>query len=411
MMKVLIVGFSVQNAGVLNLLINRYHPECRTVVIERTFSDDLRLRLPVLSMADKTADAMIISLDGVGMMSFDLKYVNELQQFIGVRPAVFTVKSGIDVWRKAEILPKEFALFLNSPLTKDDVIITLEQLFELVPQVEDHRHRFGVTKAYDNPQDEEVIDEAEGDFDDKKAFVADRGDVLHDIVRSHFKIADSALLHGMLDIILHKGALKLTMGSQTLYVDGAKNLALVANIERLVDYCTVVNSFKSETNTFIMQPIGDELFHKVATTKASGYTKYALNTLLWQVYSYILPQTIDINDHHLLLKVRYMPNFMNMNDVPEYVRHIVSSCVVSPRSLNELMADVGHTHNISKSVINRVFLLAILSGTADFNILRNSFNYGNNIETTAQQASNDGVQKAKKTGFLKRFLGKLTGKS
>lgn len=64
---------------------------------------------------------------------------------------------------------------------------------------------------------------------------------------------------------------------------------------------------------------------------------------------------------------------------------------------------------VDKAVINRVFLLAILSGTADFGVLEASF-AEQEIPTTPARTENAGVQKAQKTGFLRRLLSKLTGK-
>lgn len=448
-MRVLIVGFSTQNARALNVLINHHYPDCHTVIIERTFCEALTLCLPKLSPTQQTADAMIISLDGVGMMNFDARHINHLQQFIGAKPALITAKSGLDEWEWANILSQKFTLFIKPPLTKTQVLPALEQLFELIPQVSTHRHEFGYVLD-DVGVDGEIIgdivietnvevsepkstdmqqDDIDGRFEKdmaKKPFVADRSDVLHDIIRTHFKIAESALLHSMLDILLYQGALQLTMGSQTVYLDGTKNLVLVANMERLIDYCSVVSNFQAADNIVTIQPIGNKLFNQVANTKASGYRKYALNTFLWHIYSCILPANIEVDDHYLLLKIRYMPNFMNMGDVPEYVRHIVSSCVVAPRNLDELMIDVAGTQVVDKSAINRIFLLAILSGTADIDILKNSFNYHKNVvnnltddtkisvkanRSTKTKTTNTNVQKAKKSGFLKRFLSKLMNKS
>lgn len=410
-MKILLVGFSRQSASVLALLISRSYPDCEISVMERTFCDNLRLCLPQLSTWDRIADAVIINLDGVGMMTFAPKHITALQNFIGTKAALLIARGDLAQWQSAAILPEDFAIFLNSPYNKEAMTEALEKLIAIAPQVAIRVNEFTKTVKEDKApaaiQDATPVNNKKGKTLQE---VMNRDTLLHQILKRHFDIKQLPLLFGMLDIGIYKGALKVMAGSQTMYVSSVKNVALVSNLQRLIDYCAVINTFSVATNIVAVEEMTNEEFEHIAK-HANDYSKYALNTFLWQIYSYILPSAIEVPDHHLLLKMRYMPNFGQMGEVPEYVRHTVATCLVAPHSIEELSQGVGDMQGVDKSLLNRVLLLAILSGTADMDILEKSYQQQHISKDKAPTTSNTGVQKAQKTGFFKRFLHKLTGKS
>lgn len=214
----------------------------------------------------------------------------------------------------------------------------------------------------------------------------------------HFAIEQNELLHQMLEVTLSDCPVKITAGSQVIYANPAKNMALIGNIERLLDYCEVVNNFKAYNSVLLIEPISDAKFEEL--TNSNVYRKYALSTLLWQLYGAILPAEIE-GEHTLLLKMCYMPNFAVMGLVPDYVRTAVSSCLVLPRTLAGLYDTFEP--KVPKPLLNRVFLLAILSGVADTQVLQRSL-------VSDERTSNLGVQKAQKSGFLSRLLQVLNKK-
>ncbi|MDO4427626.1 MAG: hypothetical protein Q4B88_05795 [Moraxella sp.] len=405
-MKVLLIGFSKQSAGVLNLLIGRSYPEYEVVEIDRCFGGNMRLCLPTIR-EHKDAAVLVINLEGVGMMGFSESYIGELTHYIGRRAALLIIKGDVVAWQKAQVLPREFATYLKCPYNKDETLAALETLFFQAKQISDHAHEFyqgePMDCGYDEPYD------FLGTASAKKVGSGVERHVLHRVLDKHFQVKQTALLHEFADIILEDGALRLTAGSQTIYMDKAKNLALVCSMERLMDYCSIANNFQVLTDVIVAEPINQEDFDKMANTiPHNGYLRYPLNTLLWQMYARILPERVEVAEHDLKLKMRFMPNFSMIKDTPEYVHALVSSCLVAPRSVDELSGANGFMI-VDKSVINRVFLLAILSGTADFGVLEASF-AEQEMPAAPIRTENAGVQKAQKTGFLRRLLSKLTGK-
>lgn len=403
-MNIVLVGFSKQSASVLALLISRTYPNSNLSVVERAFCDNLRLCLPPLDSKQQLADAMIINLDGVGMMSFQLQHVANLQQFIGVKTAILVARGDLTLWKNAQILPKDFAIFVNSPYGKQPMSEALERLVTNVAVVKDHRDAFQLPTQHTARQQDELDSPATKGKSLKE--LSNRDTFLHELLKKHFNIKQLPLLYGMLDLSLYRGALKVMAGSQVVYVDASKNLALVFNMQRLIDYCAVINSFLVSTNIVSVEEISGEYFDTVANNPVSGYSKYALTTFLWQIYSCVLPERVAVPPHELLLKMRFMPNFGQMNGVPEYVRHTVSACLVSPHSLEDLKRDV---QGADEGLFNRVFLLAILSGTADVQILKKS--YESQVLAKKQATTpNKSVEIAQKTGFFRRFLNKLTNR-
>lgn len=408
-MNIVLVGFSKQNASVLALLIARDYPNSNIQTLERSFCDNLRLCLPKLDSKQQLADAMIISLDGVGMMSFQPQHVTNLRQFIGVKTAILVTRGDLTPWKKTAILPKDFAIFVNSPYTKAQMDEALQQLAKNAAIVKNHSHEFRLPNEHQSPNDDDLVQQTPIKGKSLKE-LSKRDTFLHHLLKKHFDIRQMNLLYGMLDISLYQGSLKVMAGSQVLYVDSSKNLALVSNVQRLIDYCAVINSFLVSTNIVTVEEISTEHFDTIANNPVNGYSKYALNTFLWRIYSYVLPERIEVAPHNLLLKMRFMPNFGQMDTVPEYVRHAVSACLVSPHSIADLKRDIGEVQGVDDGLLNRVFLLAVLSGMADMTILRKSYESQNVDSQNEQKQVNDGVKSAQKTGFFRRFLNKLTNK-
>lgn len=406
-MKVLLIGFSPQSASVLNLLIERYYPNYQATVIDRCFGDNLRLTLPVLQPVHEKTNAMIIHLDGVGMIRFSPNYVQILQQFIGKRAVLFVGKGDLQAWQDAHILPDGLAFFIKSSYTKDDMVAALTKLSEAATTLDEHKVQFNEVSCND-------LENTPPDGFDYKLGMATANQVaarqpsfLHELLDCCISIQKNALLHELLDVTLAKYPQKLTAGSQVFYIYGEKNLALVANLSRLIDYCQVTTNFQALNNVLAVEPISLEDFAKMeAQIGQNGYQKYTLNTLLWQMYTYILPKEIEVNNDELLLKMRYMPNFAQMQEVPEYIRALVSSCLIAPRSLKQLHQSMVGVAQISRHQLNRFFVLAILSGVADNAVLEASFMQVNR-KVHQPPAVNAGVAKAQKTGFLQRLLGKL----
>lgn len=398
-MKVLLIGFSSPSATALMLLLNQQYPEHSVIEIERCFTNDLRLCLPNLPEAHRDATVMIISLEGVGMMQFMPQHIKALQKFIGARAALMTTKGSGEVWRQAAILPSDFGQFLTSPYTKADMEQALVRLFEVAPQLTERRHEFKYQEMAGDALEEYVT------INMNAAPKEVNGSFLHRVIERHFDIKQRPLLHELVDLALDDRALKLTVGSQAVYINRKKNVALVSNIERLMDYCAIVNNFEALSQVIQIEAVSEhEVENALNMSAKNGYKTYALNAFLWRVCARMLPARIEVPDHNLRFKMRAMPNFAQMGETPEYVRALTALCLVAPRCMGELVEHLAGA--VDKAVANRVFLLAILSGMADLEVLEQSFSEMM-LASESEQTINQGVQKAQKTGFLRRLLEKL----
>lgn len=426
-MKVLLIGFSKQSANVLDMYMKRDYPMHDSVVIERSFGDNLLLSLPKLSDMHTDAKAMIISLEGVGMMSFSKECAKNLQHFIGARTALLVVRGDLSCWQSANMSSDEPIFFLKSPFDKQAMTYTVKALLEAgtkvksissVPYLEQGVKQHSqtqhtteqATQDSQNPNPKPVSEPESILFDtipqDYSRFHTPH--FLHKLLDRYFDLPKQALLHEMLDISLFDEPIKLSAGSQSVYLNKHQNMALVHSIERLVDYCVVANNCQILSNVIRLEIISEDKFAEL--TQSKTYKKYPLNNLLWQMQSALLPEKIHAKEHNLLLKMRYMPNFSQMKGVPDYVRDVAAASLVAPRSFNQLaqMTTLGQD---AKPLLDRVLLLAILSGAADESILRQSFGMSfENVNEKAKQATtkqNEGVKKASSTGFLRRLLEKL----
>lgn len=400
-MKVLLIGFSEQSAAVLAAYMKQHYPNHQCVIVERSFGDNLRLSLPTINKQDDDAVAMIISLEGVGMINHSLEYAKELKEFIGKRAALIVTRSSLLLWRESKIAPNELIFFLKSPFDKRTMTYTLKELMQVAHTVKLSKIQPVKTQDTNNTQDDSQAT-ADNHLASQKLHIPH---FFHTLLDDYFELPQKMLLHEMLNISLINKPIKLLAGSQVAYLHKAKNMALVANIERLIDYCMVANNCQILNNVVSVQLIKDDEFEQLATL--NQYQKYALNSFLWQIQSAILPQYIQAKPHNLSLKMRYMPNFAQMKDVPDYVRTVASLSLAAPRSMNQL-AEMTALRQEGRPLINRVLLLAILSGSADEAVLKHSLQSIDGQNTHHQTPpKNEGIKKALGSGFLRRLIEKL----
>lgn len=411
-MKLLLIGFSRQSAGALTMLANRNYPDCQVVIIDRTFCDNLRLCLPSLDAEHLDAKAMIINLDGVGMIGFSDKYAEKLQKFIGKRAVLLTTKSVLEEWEESNFLPKGMATFLHSPYNMESMTNAMKALMAAVPTIEERIGEFGQILLPVASMPEQVAQPTAGM--PKSAIISTKEHFAHKILDKYFNIKQIELLHDMLDIVLTQGTIKVSAGNQVFYANTTKNLALVADKKQLMNYCDVVGSLETPKNVFAVESVTKEFFEDYFTNSPSnGYQKQVLSTLLLQIYSRILPRHIIVDDHPLLLKMQYMPNLASISDISDYAYSLMALALTTPRKLDEFYK--ASNEQVGKATLNRIFLLTILSGVADFEVLEKSFVGSQESATPTAKPSSDkdvqnqGVKKAQRSGFLGRLIRVLSG--
>lgn len=398
-MKVLLVGFSSLSANVLSAWIEQSYKSHHVVTIERSFDDNLRLCLPNLTEIHDNALAMIINMEGVGIVNFSQKNVHILREFIGNRTTLLIGKNEMNLWRDAQILPEELIMFMHSPYTKNEILPKLDKLIKNTYSV-----RSSEPVSVENPSVNNTSQKPETQL---SMSYQDEGNFLYHIIKQYFKTKQTGILYAMLGLRISETPLKVTIGKYHFYVNSQKNMGLVCDVEKLIEYCELSGNFCSKSSIISYEKITNEEFETVMLdVPKNGYRKYALGTLIWQIYTKLLPKDLDVSTHNLQLKIKYMPNFSQMIDIPDYVRHVLSACLVSPRTLSELNVNLESFGDIDNEKLNQVFLVAMLSGFCDYEILKTSFE---NKEIHKKHSdTNMGIKKAQNSGFLKRFLSKLS---
>lgn len=423
-MKLFLIGFSKQNADVLQMLIERLYPDYELVIIERYFGGTLRLQLPKIERL--SADTMlIINLDGVGMVNFTAAHIDELKEFIQGKATMLIARHNLDKWKSA--LPEEIGAYLSVPYSRELMTDALKKLEEKHKKLSEHSYtkenvapdtpqaqsqaqsqtqEMAQVKEVAEVQESEQIQASLTECGSSYSKIEEDGQFLHKVLSECFAIPKLILLQNILDIRVSNTPIKVKIGNQTFYACPECQVAYVNSINRLIDYCDMLYGLELSASVIVVEPVEAVDFNKLAPVfEKKGYRKYTLNSLLWQICWRLLPNEIDVPDHNLMLKMRYMPNFLQMKKIPEYIRPLIASCLTVPRSTKELIALVQGDETM-KGQINHLMLIAILSGAADTEVLRQS--YENQAIDKVKKEDNEGIKTAKKTGFLSRLLSKLS---
>lgn len=401
-MKLLLIGFSKQNADVLQMLIERLYPEYELVIIERYFGGSLRLQLPKLERLP-TDTMLIINLDGVGIVNFAASHIDELKGFTQGLATMLVARHSLDEWQSA--LPKEVGVWISTPYSRESMTTALSDLHATHTKLLTHP-RNSVVSTHGQVFKENEAPIALSNPDLSYNSQEEESQFLHKLLSECFAIPKLVLLHNILDVRVSNTPLKVKIGNQTFYACPKHQVAYVNDIGRLMDYCDMLYGLELSADAVIVEPMEKVDFGKLSPIfHKKGYRKYTLSSLLWQICWRLLPNEVNVPDHSLKLKMRYMPNFLQMKKIPEYIRPLVASCLSTPRSVDELIVLLRGDENMKKQ-INHLVLVAILSGVADTGVLRQS--HKKQAVSDVKKEDNEGIKTAKKTGFLSRFLSKLS---
>lgn len=430
-LKLLLAGFSAPSAGALTLLLQRNYPQVEYVVLERFFSNDLRLMLPPLGADARDAAAAIINLDGVGMSVFNEAHIKSLVHFLDYRATLLLARSNINQWKNADFLPQETSFFLSTPHTKQEMEAVLSKLISVTKELHSNPSQAAKNRASIHNKSAAHL----GDDDDIPTLNpatatparsrSENGEFIQSVINTCFSgVCPNNVMYELIEIFSQEHPFKVIMGTQTVYVYPKKSIALVHSMSRLLDYFSVAGNCQVlKTNISNVPMTGGEFDRVMAEIKNEGYRRYSLNSFLWQIYSVIIPARVNVPRNTLKLKIRYMPNFAGMQEVPEYIHAVVSSCLVVPKNLDQLDAIFGELTQKNPTLLHRIFLLSIISGSADIAVLKQSF-YAQispdkippkhqlelleDTEPTPLPTPNKGVAQATKSGFFKRLLSKLS---
>lgn len=420
-MKLLLVGFSEQNANLLSFLIQQHFKDIWCVHIDRGLTDDLKFILPAITDEHQDAKGLIINLGGVGMLSYQHQHSQMIREYVQSRPALLTTRTAIGVWQ--EVLGKDDNfLYLQSPYTKDTILPILKTLIDkaqsfITPIKNNHdKPDVVINIPAMTPQSFAPKADSETEKTANRQPLSDNDllalpnnplqNNLQTMLNEHFSaVYGLPMIKEFSKLFYQNAPFILKTSRYDVLIDPKNNLAVSTNIARVMDYFTVAKSHPEFVSSITIEILSvNESLSQVRKMEQAGARKYILSTLLWQIYEAILPDEISTMAHNLQLKLKFMPNFADIAGTPSYVQAVLASCLSTPKTIKNLYALFSE---IKPETIHRIFLLANLAKIADENLIGTTALENDHIPNRIQQ-KNAGVNKAAKVGFFQRLLNKLT---
>lgn len=421
-MKFLFIGFSEQNANLLSFLIQQNFAHIECVYIERNLTQDLKFSLPDIPNEHQDAKGLIINLDGVGMLSYQSQHKDSLLNYTREYPTLLSTRMPIETWQSA-FADAQHIFYLQAPYNKDNMLAVLQTLVQYTKTHPLHNPAQPILGDLLPPQTESVAPpKTTHQESDKKQPLAQSSllekpnnqaqNIIENVLSQYFSLVyEAPLVRAFSKLFFQDTPFVLRASRYYILVDAKNNLVMSTNIARVLDYFTVAKNHEQFANSITIEPLNDSEYLTYIQELESLYAKkYALNTLLWQIYQAILPTDIQTQARNLQIKVKFMPNFATLEDTPSYTQAVISSCLSLPKTLDELYIIFSE---IKTDSLNRIFLLAVLSKIVDMDILatprqHDEVTVSQTLTIPSNQHKNDGVNKAVKTGFFRRLLSKLS---
>lgn len=412
-MKLLFVGFSEQNANLLGFLIEQNFTGIECVYIERDLTSDLRFVLPTIDSKHQDAHGLIINLGGIGMLSYHEQHKNALLNFTQNRPTLLTTRTPVEVWQEALAGFHQY-LYVQSPYSKDSILPVLQQLIDssevYTPESIEVMNTFEAPAPAVTPKPVEHKATSQKQLLTESILLQKPNNkeqsILENTLNQHFKdVYQSPMVKELCKLFWQHEPFLFKTSRYEALIDPANNLLISTNIARIIDYLTIAKNHAEFINSITVEPLDSGTYDDYRQKLEDGQAKkYALNRLIWQIYHAILPEEITTTAHNLQIKVRFMPNLIDIEDLPTYTQAVMASCLSNPKTLSDLYTIFGEA---PASTLNRLCVLAILAKIVDLDSLHLVSPQTDLIPESHISTRNDGVAKASKTGFFKRLLSKL----
>lgn len=197
----------------------------------------------------------------------------------------------------------------------------------------------------------------------------------------------------------------IQFGKHIVMVDIKNKLAISNSFSSYFDYMSIVKDLNGLLNTFNFTTVKESEFDDYYLKLLNdGAEVMSVDVMLWKIFSGMLESSVSYENKALRLKLKYMPNLLDLKDeLPKQALEIFSSCLMSSKSLEELSKQFD---DVSQIDLSRIFILAILSNMSDLEVAYQSVCNNQNVEEST--LSNESLQRARKTGFFQRFIKALT---
>lgn len=450
MPKLLLIGFTEQNAKVIQMFIEINFPALTLMTISRQL-DGHQLQFPALTPVHLGHDVFVIDAEGVGFHGANPDdAISQLTTQLGDKPALLISRHlNAPHTDTTTHSPQGTALsryrWLNVPYTR-------QQMFDNIQALLDYSAAQPATGAPTPSPSDPTIGTNTGvktdidkpiDTDTPSQSLNDNQAANHHQATSQSRVADSQSIMLIFDIIaktfpnieqtaFFQFAKQLQMiddyacievNNHHLYVNPFDNSVVASRLARIIDQFRV--SQTTGHTLYKVSPLDESRFkEQTALHLNQGDKHLMISQVIWFMGLEVLSRNQYDMAHHLAIEVNYMPNLTGTNFVPSYVTPMIASCLGRPRRLVELNS-LFPTLTVAQS--NQVLILMMMSNIINAQTLIQSYqrplaatsalasdtapkaSVADN-QAIVQPASNAGIKKASESGFLKRFLGRLGAK-
>lgn len=441
MLKLLLVGFTEQNANVIQMFVELTFDNIKVSRIPRQ-PDSVANRMPELTVIEAESDIFVFDAQSIGLDVPNMQQAYaQLRDVIEQKPTLLISHQTLDnpvmrdwagnidyltvpytrqeMAEKLHILNQKAQLHLEKPHPKNTQFISANTAKTLTKT--DIASDNPTSQAEDTPA-HNISTPSPSKNSNSKTDIVSRLDkasfnVMLEVLASNFTaLADTPFFEFAKHVQNLTHPTCLTIGGQHLYINPNDKSVIASRVERIIDYFTVGQNLSQSLRNF--QTLDEASFlQSTAQYLAQGHKKISISQLIWLVGLEMIPRNAYNNTHSIKLEVSYMPNFADVKFVPNYVMPMIASCLGRARALNDFNTLFP---NLTNAQINQVIILLVLSGAVKDSMITLSRSpipsqspaqpmaLAENKPTQDNTVSvNDGVKKAQKTGFFQRFLSRL----
>lgn len=421
MSKLLLIGFTETNANVIQIFIEMTFKD---IVVDKVIRqlNVASLTLPILTDEQRLNDIFVIDFEGAGLDSDDKNLSSKLEIYTGGKQILFVSrKNNVPVslihyeWlsvpynrqQMTESVKNLLANVKPKPNFKSEQIDTKPHTQELLKKPF-HANHTATHKPNNSTiiatrssiaQQKETLPENQATLDEVKK-------VFETLLNVFPEMNEQPFFNFIRQMQLSHDFTKVMVNHHELYLNPVDKSVILLNLERVADNFMV--GLSEDVITF--ERVDNTIFRKnVNNLLAQGAKQYSLSQLIWVIGIEIIQTKRNAysQSHHLRFEARYMPNISGIKFAPKYIVPLIASCLGRARVLSDFNALFPYLTNAQ---INQIMILLSISQAINVNILLDSAKpqmAEPQQPINMTQNSNQGVQKATKTGFLKRLLNRL----
>lgn len=421
-MKFLIAGFSEQAQKMVEVLLQLEFPRYSHCSVPRQLTDKYTYIMPNTSANQQKCDFCIVDLDGIGLSQYSVQARENLLKMTNYKPSILISRQTHMNWGRDLLLSKK-CVVLNHAHTRQELVDALKKVISL-SAVDATNSNLAEQPTIHSVQINPVAQQPSQEM--KLAPIAERAKLTKRVLSQRWADYDKyPIVEELLEIFSQSSPYLLQISEHKLLIDPRQGTMVLKTLSCVVDYFILISGFNFSAFKLDAQSLlADDYEAEKERLKSAGYKVYSLNLFIWQIFQEIFPHYLPFNEENVRIKIKYMPNFTALRSVPPYMQALAATCVVSSNSFQDLKARFSY---LQDEHIRRFFFLVLISDIADASFIAPLDKPTRNVSAeneeitepvdesvlpieskSTEESSNDGVKKAKKTGFLARLLKKLS---